>query len=87
MERLQLSKSEENSQNKTWLTWEKNICGTPLADFYPGTAHLGFRSVEILCLRMLELHEVCILSYFEFILECDNSQDIMHISTINFKEK
>ena len=28
-----------------------NICGTPLVDFHPGTAFLGFRSAETLCLR------------------------------------
>ena len=32
-----------------------NICGTPLADFYPGTAHLGFRSAETLCLRIARI--------------------------------
>jgi len=32
-----------------------NICGTPLADFYPGNAHLGFRSGETLCLRIVRI--------------------------------
>ena len=29
-----------------------NVCGTPLADFHQGTAFLGFRSAETLCLRI-----------------------------------
>ena len=32
-----------------------NICETPLADFYPGTAHLGFRTAETLCLRIARI--------------------------------
>jgi len=29
--------------------------GTPLSEYYPGTAHLGVRSAETLCLRIAKI--------------------------------
>ena len=33
----------------------RNLNGTPLSEYYPGTAHLGFRSAETLCLRIAKI--------------------------------
>ena len=41
-----------------------NICGTPLADFHPGTAFLGFRSAETLCLRIARIASCLYLILF-----------------------
>ena len=36
-------------------TGRKNLNGTPLSEYHPGTAHLGFRSAETLCLRIAKI--------------------------------
>ena len=41
-----------------------NICETPLADFYQGAAHLGFRSAETLCLRIARIASSFYLTLF-----------------------
>ena len=41
-----------------------NICETPLADFHPGTAFLGFRSAETLCLRIARIASFLYLILF-----------------------
>ena len=33
----------------------KNLTGTPLAEYFPGTAHLGFRAAETICLRIAKI--------------------------------
>ena len=33
----------------------KNLTGTPLAEYFPGTAHLGFQAAEIICLRIAKI--------------------------------
>ena len=33
----------------------KNLNGTPLSEYYPGTAHLGFWLAEMLCLRIAKI--------------------------------
>lgn len=33
----------------------RNLTGTPLMNYYPGTAHLGFRSAETVCLRIAKV--------------------------------
>ena len=36
-------------------TGHKNLNGTPLSEYYPGTAHLGFQSAETLCLQIAKI--------------------------------
>ena len=36
-------------------TGRKNLNGTPLSVYYPGTAHLGFQSAEMLCLHIAKI--------------------------------
>lgn len=48
-------KHREFAKHNLGNTGRKNICGTPLTEFYPGTAHLGFRSAETLCLRIANI--------------------------------
>lgn len=48
-------KRREFAKQNLGNTGRKNICGTPLTQFYPGTAHLGFRSAETLCLRIAKV--------------------------------
>lgn len=33
----------------------RNLTGSPLSSYYPGTAHLGFRSAETVCLRIAKV--------------------------------
>ena len=43
-------------------TGHKNLNGTPLSEYYHGTAHLGFQSAETLCLRITKIAtgEMCL---------------------------
>ena len=36
-------------------TGRKNLNGAPLSEYYPGTAHLRFRSAEMICLRIVKI--------------------------------
>ena len=48
-------KSREFAKQNLGNTWRKNLNGTPLSEYYPGTAHLGFRSAETLCLQIAKI--------------------------------
>ena len=48
-------KHREFAKQNLGNTGRKNICGTPLSEYYPGTSHLGFRSAETLCLRIAKI--------------------------------
>lgn len=48
-------KHREFAKQNLGNTGRKNLNGTPLSEYYPGTAHLGFRSAETLCLRIAKI--------------------------------
>ena len=48
-------KRREFAKQNLGNTGRKNLNGTPLSEYYPGTAHLGFRSAETLCLRIAKI--------------------------------
>lgn len=48
-------KHREFARQNLGNTGRKNICGTPLSEYYPGTSHLGFRSAETICLRIAKI--------------------------------
>ena len=48
-------KHREFARQNLGNTGCKNICGTPLSEYYPGTSHLGFRSAETICLRIAKI--------------------------------
>ena len=48
-------KHREFAKKNLGNTGRKNLNGTPLSDYYQGTAHLGFRSAETLCLRIAKI--------------------------------
>ena len=48
-------KRREFAKQNLGNTGRKNLNGTPLSECYPGTAHLGFRSAETLCLRIAKI--------------------------------
>ena len=48
-------KRREFAKQNLGNTGRKNLNGTPLSEYYPGTAHLSFRSVETLCLRIAKI--------------------------------
>ena len=49
-------KSTESLPNKNLgNTGHKNLNGAPLSEYYAGTAHLGIRSAETLCLRIAKI--------------------------------
>ena len=56
MERPPPKKSTESLPNKILGTLGvKNWNGTPLSEYYPGTAHLGFQSAETLCFQITKI--------------------------------
>ena len=48
-------KHREFAKQHLGNTGPKNLNGTPLSEYYHGTAHLGFRSAETLCLRIAKI--------------------------------
>lgn len=48
-------KHREFAKHNLGNTGRKNLNCTPLSEYYPGTAHLGFRSAETLCLRIAKI--------------------------------
>ena len=48
-------KHREFAKHNLGNTRRKNLNSTPLSEYYPGTAHLGFRSAETLCLRIAKI--------------------------------
>jgi len=52
--------------------------GTPLSEYYPGTAHLGFRSAETLCLRIAKIAagKMCLFKLVYTESDCIVPEDI-----------
>ena len=48
-------KRREFAKQNLGNTGRKNLNGTPLSEYYPGTAHLGFQSAETLCLQITKI--------------------------------
>ena len=48
-------KHREFTKQNLKNTGRKNLNGTPLSEYYPGIAHLGFGSAETLCLRIAKI--------------------------------
>ena len=48
-------KHREFAKQNLGNTGHKNLNGTPLSEYYPGTAHLGFGSAETLCLLIAKI--------------------------------
>ena len=48
-------KRREFAKQNLGNTGRKNLNGTALSEYYPGTAHLGFRSAETLWLRIAKI--------------------------------
>ena len=48
-------KRREFAKQNLGNTGHKNLNDTPLSEYYPGTAHLGFWSAETLCLRIAKI--------------------------------
>ena len=48
-------KHREFAKQNLGNTGRKNLNSTPLSEYYPGTAHLGFRSAETLCLCIAKI--------------------------------
>ena len=48
-------KHREFAKQNFGNTVRKNLNGKPLSEYYPGTAHLGFRSAGMLCLRIAKI--------------------------------
>ena len=48
-------KAQRVCQTKSRELWRKNLSGKHLSEYYPGSAHLGFWSAEMLCLRIAKI--------------------------------
>ena len=48
-------KHREFAKQNLRNTGRKNLNGTALSEYYPGTAHLGFQSAETLCLQITKI--------------------------------
>ena len=48
-------KHREFAKRNLGITGRKNLNSTPLSEYYPGTAHLGFQSAETLCLQIAKI--------------------------------
>ena len=48
-------KHREFAKQNLGNTGHKNLNGTPLSEYYPGTAHLDVLSAETLCLRIAKI--------------------------------
>lgn len=48
-------KRREFAKSNLGNTGRRNISGTPLSEYFPGTSHLGFRSAETICLRIAKI--------------------------------
>lgn len=55
VEKPPLKKSAEFAKQNLVNTGRKNLNGTTFLEYYPGTAHLGFRSPETLCLQIAKI--------------------------------
>ena len=48
-------KHREFAKQNLGNSGRKNLNGKPLSEYYPGTAHLGFWSADMLCLRIAKI--------------------------------
>ena len=76
-------KHREVAQQNLGNTGRKKVNGTPLSEYYPGTAHLGFGSAETLCLRIAKIAagKMCLFKLVYTDTDCVVPEDI-HIFPI-----